>query len=322
MNRRDFIRSFAAAVAAAGVCENSFATDVLSERESAKRAIPKRRLGRTGVDVTVLVLGGVVGMLRTPSAEFNPAELANAALDMGITYFDTAPSYGNGQSERNYGEVLATRRNEVFLATKTGQRSYDGALREVESSLERLRTDHVDLLQIHGVGSQEDLARWSKPDGVLRALHKLRDEKTTRFIGVTGHDSAEMMRRAIEMYDFDTILTTFNPTAKRRPFAELVLPAARKKKMGILGMKIMGGGIGSLALGNPIKNDGASNHDEAARQAESAALIRYGLGLPITAAVVGMGSLEQLQANIHAARDLQPLNKEEQTSLEELMAKA
>jgi aryl-alcohol dehydrogenase-like predicted oxidoreductase len=319
MNRREFISALTAAVAASRV---GFSVESVLKTgpEPTTRPMPRRPLGRTGVEVNVLVLGGVVGMLRTPSAEFDPAELASAAIDMGITYFDTAPAYGNGQSERNYGGVLERRRKEVFLATKTGQRGYDDAMRETEASLKRLRTDHVDLLQIHGVGAREDLTRWDKPDGVLKALRKLRDEKVTRFIGVTGHDSAEMMRRAIEMYEFDTILTTFNPTTKRRPFRELVLPVARQKKMGILAMKVMGGGVGSLVVGNPIENDGASNHDEAPRQAESGRLIRYVLGLPVSAAVVGMGSIEQLRANVHAARDLSPLNESERESLEKLMA--
>jgi len=175
-------------------------------------------LGKTGIEVSVLILGGVVAMKEVPPAKFHPAELANAALDAGINYFGTAPAYGNGQSERNYGEVLATRRNEVFLSTKTGNRSYDGAMREVEASLKRLHTDRLDLLQIHGIKSKEDFTKWDKPDGVLKALYKLRDEKVTRFIGVTGHESAESMRRAIELFDFDTVLTTVNPTARRLPY--------------------------------------------------------------------------------------------------------
>ena len=124
------------------------------------------------------------------------------------------------------------------------------------------------------------------------------------------------MRRAIELFDFDTVLTTFNPTMRRRLYQELVLGLARKKEMGILAMKVMGGGYGSLAVGNPIKNDGVWYHDEAPRQAEATMLIRYALGLPISAAVVGMGSLEHLQNNISAVRDAQPLNKKERKVLE------
>jgi aryl-alcohol dehydrogenase-like predicted oxidoreductase len=277
-------------------------------------------LGKTGVRISALILGGVAAMKEAPTAKFHPAELANAALDAGITYFDTAPSYANGQSEQNYGQVLATRRKEVFLATKTGNRSYDGAMREVEASLKRLRTDRLDLLQIHGVTEKEEFSKWDAADGVLKAVDKLRDEKVTRFIGVTGHESAEAMRRAIELFDFDTILTTFNPTARRLAFQQCVLPLAREKQMGILAMKVMGGGLGSLAVGNPIKNDDVWYHDAAPRQAGAEVLIRYALGLPISAAVVGMGSLEHLKVNVAAVRDARPLNEQERKRLEKQMA--
>lgn len=317
MRRREFLGTMAAVVAGGATCTRpTLETESRKHEKSKKQVIPRRVLGKTGVKVSALILGGVVAMKEAPTARFHPAELANAALDAGINYFDTAPAYGNGQSERNYGEVLETRRNEVFLATKTGNRSYDGAMREVETSLKRLRTDRLDLLQIHGVKAEEDFTKWEKPDGVLKALCKLRDEKVTRFIGVTGHESAESMRRAIELFDFDTVLTTFNPTTRRLPYQRLVLPLARKKKMGILAMKVMGGGLGSLAIGNPIKNDDVWYHDAAPRQAESAMLIRYVLGLPISAAVVGMGSLEHLRNNVSAVRDAQPLNKKERKVLE------
>ena len=317
MNRRQFIESLVAVVAAGTSCVQTRSESESKEQQKLnKQAIPKRILGKTGVEVSVLILGGFPTMKDPPTAKFHPAQLANAALDAGINYFDTAPSYGKGQSERNFGEVLATRRKEVFLATKTGNRSYDGAMRDVEASLDRLRTDHFDLLQIHGVSANEDFDKWDKPDGVLKTLHKLRDEKVTRFIGVTGHESPESMRRAIELFDFDTVLTTFNPTVKRRPYQEMVLPLAKEKNMGVLAMKVMGGGLGSLAIGNPAKNDGASNHDEATRQAEAGMLIRYSLGLPISAAVVGMGSLEHLRTNVAAVRNEQPLNKDERKALE------
>ncbi len=321
VNRRQFIGALVAAVAAGTSCVQTKSGSKSQERQRLnKQSIPKRVLGKTGVEVSVLILGGFPTMKDPPTAKFHPAQLANAALDSGINYFDTAPAYGSGQSERNFGEVLATRRKEVFLATKTGNRSYDGAMRDVEAGMERLRTDHLDLLQIHGVSTNEDFAKWDKPDGILKALHKLRDEKVTRFIGVTGHESPEFMCRAIELFDFDTVLTTFNPTVKRRPYQMLVLPLAREKKIGILAMKVMGGGLGSLAAGNPIKNDSASNHDEATRQTEAGTLIRYALGLPISAAVVGMGSLEHLRTNVAAARDEQPLNKEERKALEKHMS--
>ena len=146
MDRRSFLTS---AVAAGGL-----AWGLRSETAAgAEPALSTRPLGKTGVQVTVLALGGYTGMKEPRSDKFDPVEMANAAIDAGIRYFDTAPSYGSGQSERNYGEVLAHRRGEVFLATKTGQRTYDGAMGEFEASLKRLRTDHVDLLAIVDKGT-------------------------------------------------------------------------------------------------------------------------------------------------------------------------
>ncbi len=319
MDRREFVKALTAVAAAEMTCRTT-AFGAEANKQTQELTIPMRVLGKTGVKVSALILGGVVAMKEAPSAKFHPAQLANAALDAGINYFDTAASYGNGQSERNYGEVLATRRKEVFLATKTGNRSYDGAMREVEASLKRLQTDRLDLLQLHGVKAEEDFSIWDKPDGVLKALHKLRDEKVTRFIGVTGHESPQAMRRAIELYDFDTILTTFNPTTRRLPYQELVLPLAREKKMGILAMKVMGGGLGSLATGNPIKNDAVWYHDSAPRQATASELIHYALSLPISAAVVGMASLDHLKVNVTAAIAAELPGKRYRKQLEERMA--
>ena len=129
--------------------------------------LPQRLLGKTGVEVSALAFGGVIGMQLPPSSDHDPAALAEAALDLGITYFDTAPSYDNGQSETNYGQVVARRRKEVFLATKTDNRTHDGQLRSIEQSLKRLRTDRVNLIQVHGISATDDLNAWEKSGGVL-----------------------------------------------------------------------------------------------------------------------------------------------------------
>ncbi len=278
--------------------------------------LPARPLGKTGVQVPVLALGGYTGMKEPRTDQFDPVRLAHAALDAGVRYFDSAPSYGNGQSEANFGEVLAHRRGEVFLAAKTGQRTYDQAMREFEGSLQRLRTDRVDLLQIHGAKADEDVAGWAEPSGVMRALHKLRDEKVVRFIGVTGHESTETLCQAISMYEFDTVLTTFNPMATRRVYQQTVLTLANKKRMGVLAMKVMGGELGSLAKGNPVKNDGKPHHDDAHQQAAPGTLIQYVLGLPVSSAVVGMGSLEELRVNVAAVQARQSLDEQRRRQLE------
>jgi len=295
--------------------------NINTNSEKKKGVLPKRILGKTGVEVSVLVLGGVSGMGMKPTAEFNPADLANAAIDEGITYLDTAPGYSNGQSEVNYGMVMAKRRNEVFLASKTQKRTYDEAMREVEESLKRLQTDHLDLYQVHSVLDKEDVSLWDKTDGMMKAFYKLRDEKVTRFIGVTGHESADAMNRAIDMYDFDTILTTFNPVPRRLPWRESVLQNAVKKNMGIIAMKVMGGGGGALVKGNPAKNiNGNWYWDETPQQADASSLIRYVLGMPVSCVNIGMKSVKELEVNVAAVRDMKPFTKEEQIQLEKLMA--
>lgn len=324
MDRRKFVGTMATVTfAGAAGLKLDFA-------ESGKKtdSIPRRFLGKTGVEVSCLIIGGVSGMMALPRKDFDPAELANAALDAGINYFDTAASYGSGQSETNYGKVVAKRRNEIFLSTKTDKRSYDGAMKEMEESLKRLQTDHLDLWNIHGVNPGEDMASWEKPEGCLTAFRKMRDQKVIRFIGVTGHSDADTMNKAINMYQFDTILTTFNPVPRRKPFRELVLPNAVKKNMGIINMKVMGGGGGALAMGNPAITEVGKEFprknwywDETPHQVEPATLIRYCLGFPISCCVIGMKSLKELSVNVAAAK-MKPLTREEQLSLEQLMINA
>lgn len=285
-----------------------------------EKTIPHSVLGKTGAEVSILALGGVIGMQLPPSENHDPVAIAETALDLGITYFDTAPSYNDGQSESNYGQVLARRRKEAFLACKTADRSYDGTMRSIEQSLKRLRTDHLDLLQIHSVSAQEDLLAWDKSEGVLTALRKLREQKVTRFIGVTGHENAEVLHRAIEMYEFDTLLTTLNPVSRRLAFREELLPAANRKQMGVIAMKVMGGGNGCLVAGNPFRKVLRTYHDETSHQVDARSLIRYALGLPISVAVIGVASVEQLKANVRVIKEAAPMTPAERQELEKAMA--
>jgi hypothetical protein len=320
MNRREFLGTIAATVATGIGCTQQVSGVKFEKTEKTKNTvIPERVLGKTGENVSILALGGVIGMKLPPSKDHDPVAIAEKALDLGITYFDTAPGYNNGQSETNYGQVLARRRKEVFLACKTGDRSYDGTMKSVEQSLKRLRTDHFDLLQIHGVSSKEDLPAWGKSGGVYAALQKLREQKVTRFIGLTGHDSAEMLYRAIDIYEFDTLLTTLNPVSRRRPFREDLLRKANAKRIGVIAMKVMGGGNGCLVVGNPYKKVLLPYHDETSHQVEAQSLIRYTLGLPISVAVIGVKDIEQLKANVKIVEQTKPMNYVEQEELEQLM---
>src|SRR5690349_18936414 len=133
MTRRQFLQSIGVACAATG----PVAALAAEAAPSSSSKLPQRTLGQTGVHVSALALGGVIGMQLPPSANHDPMAIAETALNLGVTYFDSAPAYNNGQSETNYGQVLARRRKEVFLATKTGDRTYDGTLRSIEQSLKR-----------------------------------------------------------------------------------------------------------------------------------------------------------------------------------------
>ncbi len=318
MRRREFIKAMAA-IAAVGIQSGCTAQKQTAAGTTREQTMPQHRLGKTGVTVSALALGGVIGMQLPPSDDHDPVAIAETALDLGITYFDTAPGYNSGQSEKNYGQVLERRRGEVFLACKTGDRSYDGTMRSVEQSLKNLRTDHFDLLQVHGVSSKDDVSAWGKPAGVFTALQKLRDQKVARFIGVTGHDNAQMLRQAIQTYDFDTLLTTLNPVSRRRPFREDLLPVANEKRMGVIAMKVMGGGNGCLVVGNPYQNVRLPYHDQTPRQVEAHSLIRYTLGLPVSVAVIGVANISQLKANVAVVKENQPMTSAERQKLEQVV---
>ncbi len=320
MNRREFLKSLAVTCAVAVPACELRAADPAAGLSPTKARLPQRRLGNTGVLVSALGLGGVIGMQLPPSADHDPVGIAEAALNLGITYFDTSPDYNEGQSETNYGQVLARHRREVFLATKTNARTYDGTMRSVELSLKRLQTDHLDLLQIHGVSATEDVAAWGKSDGVLAAFEKLRDQKVIRFFGVTGHEDAARLKECIERYPFHTLLTTLNPVARRQPFRDDLLPNANRKQLGVIAMKVMGGGNGCLVSGNPLRKVLRPYHDQTGHQVAAPSLLRYTLSLPIAAAIVGVASVEQLKANVDVVKAMLPMSVAERSDLEHLMA--
>ncbi len=227
MSRREFLR----ASATLAVSTAAFATD-----EEPKPKLPHRPLGRTGVKVAILGMGGA-GFLASWEDKEEVASFIHKMIDEGINYFDTARNYG--KSEENLGLVMGTaRRKEVFLATKTVSRTYDGAFKDVEVSLKALRTDHLDLIQLHGFGCDErdDVAAIGRRDGVLTAFRRLKDEKVTRFIGITGHPhcpekgwSGQKLKDAIATYDFDVVLCFTNPKAESRWVERELIPLAQEK---------------------------------------------------------------------------------------------
>jgi hypothetical protein len=237
-------------------------------------------------------------------------EALNRALDLGITYVDTAYAYGDGVSETRVGRVMKTRRKQVWLATKVPDRKGDDAMRRIEGSLKRLQTDHLDLIHIHSLTTADDLAQIEAKDGVFQILVKLREQKVTRAIGITSHTDPAVLRNALEHNDFDCTQMALNAaragmgsTANgfgmhlmQQSFETLALPVAKRKDLGVIAMKV-------------FAQEGLSG------KASTEKLIRYSLSLPVSAAVIGMPKLDFIAENVAIAKNFKPLPAAEMKSM-------
>src|SRR3984957_13714594 len=174
-------------------------------------AMPTRNLGKTGYKVGIFSLGGQAA-LEKPANFDNAVPIVERALDLGVNYIDTSSIYGGPErwSEQYVGQVMKTRRNDAFLATKTKERTREGSLRMIEKSLKLLNTDHVDLWQLHDVGLPEDVDAIFAKGGAIEALLEMQDQKVVRFLGVTGHYRPEALIDAVNRHNFDTILMSLN----------------------------------------------------------------------------------------------------------------
>ena len=312
--RREFLQKLLAATAVAGVYPHLDIPDKPEDEKKKKGKLPKRPLGKTGYMVTIYSLGGQ-GSLETPGKEDISVEIINRAIDLGINYIDTAAAYGRatetiaradamGTSERNMGRVLKYRRDEVFLATKTHDRTYDGSMRLLEQSLKNLQTDHIDLWQIHNVRAAEieTIDRFFAPDGVVKAMEKARDQKIVRFLGFTGHESPDVLKALAERYPFDNVLVALNGADKHHdPFIEKFLPTAVSKQMGIVGMKIP-------ARDRIFSHGGIITMKEA---------MEYVLSLPVSTIIVGLDKISELEENIEIAQKFKPLTADQMLAIEE-----
>ena len=202
--------------------------------------IPKRRLGKTNVDVTILGLGGE-GVLRTYGHEREAYELINRAIDLGINYFDSAKAYAGCESY--HGKALKERRKDIFLAGKSHARDWKGAHAHLRDTLKTMNTDHLDLWQMHDMRTQEDIDEVTLPRGALEAFVEAKEKGLVRFIGVTGHEDPSILRRCIELADFDTVLMPVNPAEPQYlNFIDDLIPFALQKNMGICIAGVYGAG--------------------------------------------------------------------------------
>ena len=302
ITRREFLETTALTGMAVGTLGAAGATP-----------LPMRVLGRTGARVSILAFGTGSRFLQYKE-EDKALEALQQALDLGITYIDTADEYGKERlAEKRVGMAIRGRRDSLFLATKLSNRDGAESERIVEESLKALQVDRLDLLHIHALTTAEDLARTEAKGGVLEQLLKLRDHKVTRFIGITSHADPEVMRTALERHDFDCAQMALNAAnvaminggGKRgmvpnpeihTSFETTALPVALRKKMGVLAIK-------------------AFAQDALIGQAAPEKLLYYTLSLPVTAAVVGMPKLEHIEDNVRLVKNFKPLPPEEMKSM-------
>jgi len=267
---------------------------VLMKEES---ILPKRPLGRTGVEVTILGLGGE-GILRTFGQEKEAVALIQRAIDLGITYFESARAYSG--SESYYGEALKERRRNIFLASKSHERTGDGALKHLETTLSTMKTDYLDLWMVHDVRTTKDLDAIFGPKGASKAFEAAKRNKLARFIGISGHRNPTIVSRALDLFPFDTVLMPVNPAEPHYwSFLSEVLPKAQEKGMGILGMK-------TLSRGVCIKIFGAESIEN---------FLRFAMTQPISAVVVGCENIEQLEMDVRIAKSFHPLPQKDQDIL-------
>jgi len=259
--------------------------------------IPTRILGRTGREVTILGLGGE-GVLRTFGQDKEAYALVNRALDLGITYCESARAYSG--SEAYYGKALNERRKDIFLTSKSHARDKRGALAHLHETLTNMRTGHLDLWQVHDVREEGDLAEIFGPHGAIEAFVEAKQQGKTRFIGVTGHHDPSIIKKCIERFDFDTVLMPVNPGEPQyKSFLSGVLPLAREKDMGIIGMKVYFRGFASRLPG----------------YATMEPFLRFALSQAVTNVVIGCDDIAQLEQNAAFARAFEPMTVEEQKKL-------
>jgi aryl-alcohol dehydrogenase-like predicted oxidoreductase len=298
-SRRNFLK---VSLAAAGTYLLSKSEKFLPTLMAKDTQMPKRLLGKTGYQVGIFSLGGQA-TLEQPGTEKESIKIINRAIDLGVNYIDTAAAYGQGISETYIGKVMRERRNEVFLATKTHNRSYDGSMKLLEKSLKQLQTDRIDLWQLHNVRTEDDLKKIFASDGAIKALEEARRSGVVRFLGITGHYDPWVLKKGIDEYNFDCILMALNAADRHnKSFIDNLLPFAVQKNLGIIGMKIP-------ARGRIFRDGGITSMKQA---------MEYVLTLPVSTIIVGISTLSELEENVRIAKNFKPLSEKEMRELEEL----
>ncbi|MBI3697243.1 MAG: aldo/keto reductase [Acidobacteria bacterium] len=284
MNRRQFLQ---------------VSTAVAASPALADTPIPHRRLGKTGMDVAILALGGF--HMAAGNSDADAIRIVHRAVDLGINFLDCALKYHDGRSEEIYGKALtAGRRQKIFLMTKAHFRDRAGAQKQLEDSLRRMNTDYLDLWQCHEVSRPDEVDRIFGPNGALEAVVQAKQDGKVRHIGFTGHHDPQVHLKLLHGYEgWETLQCPVNLIDPHYlSFIQAVLPAARKKGLGIISIK-------SNAIGNITKNHIATIPE----------CLRFAWSQDVDVVVSGMDKLEYLEENVAAAKSFRPMSGEEQRVL-------
>lgn len=323
IKRRDVLKLGTAAAAgfvAKGVMgETNSKMPGLPKNPVTPEAMPTRNLGKTGFQVGIFSLGGQAAIEQPDNFDV-AVPLIEKALDLGVNYADTSARYGGVEhrwSEQYFGEVMPKRRSEVYLATKTHDRTRDGSFKLLERSLELLKTDYIDLWQMHNLSRMSQIDEVFAPGGAIEALVEAREQGIVRHIGISGHADPDVLIAAIKRFDFDTVLLALNAADPHYlSFKNELLPLAVEKEMGIIGMKIPARGL--------LLSSWKAPEDPESRYAGTVPgklnmreAMRYVLSLPVSTVIVGCDNIPQLEENIEIARSFNPLNETQLAELEE-----
>ena len=327
--RRNFLKTGGVAVAALVAGRTAHAHGIhdlpaLPSNPVTASAMPTRNLGKTGYKVGIFSLGGQASLERGNN-DGVAVPIIERALDLGVNYIDTSSIYGGPDrwSERYIGQVMKTRRSEAFLASKSKERTRDGSLRMIEESLKLLQTDHLDLWQLHDVGTLTDVNEIFAQGGAMEAFLQMRDQKVVRYLGITGHYRPEALIECIHRHPFDALLMAVNAADPHHySFSQQLLPLAVEKQMGIIGMKVPARGrILSSWTPPPLEQQQRSWEGMVIAKQPGTLSMReamyYSLSLPVTTVIIGCDTVKQLEENVQLARDFTPFSQQQLASLTE-----
>ena len=325
--RREFLKAGGAITAAllapsAALADTPKALPSLPSNPKTLAAMPTRNLGRTGYRVGIFSLGGQAA-LEHPNNFDAAVPIIERALDLGVNYIDTSSIYGGPErwSEQYVGKVMAHRRSEAFVATKTKERTRDDSMRMIDKSLQLLQTDHVDLWQLHDIGTITDVNEVFAKGGAMEALLEMQQQKVVRHLGITGHYRPDALIECIKRHPFDTVLMAMNAADPHHfSFNQDLLPLAVEKQMGIIGMKVPARGrILSTWTPPPIEQQKHSWEGMVLAPTPGTITMReamyYTLSRPVSTVIIGCDTIAQLEENVQLAREFTPLSDSQSAGL-------